>query len=139
MSDFLKVLLNVRSLRAALRELSVDQIDDALQKISLIYDERKDEDDKKKQQEAERIAKLKEFADLLELEGINPKELVSHMGLSDSTENATIKTKRPQRPAKYRYTDGLETKEWTGQGRMPKAIAEAINNGKALEDFLIAR
>ncbi|MDX7756059.1 H-NS family nucleoid-associated regulatory protein, partial [Aeromonas caviae] len=28
-------------------------------------------------------------------------------------------------------------KTWTGQGRMPKAIADAVAAGKALDDFLI--
>lgn len=138
MSEFLKVLLNVRSLRAALKELSVDQIDDALQKISLIYDERKDEDDKLKKKEAERGAKLKEYAELLEADGIKPQDLISFLGLGDTQTNIVAKKKRDPRPAKYRYTDGLETKEWTGQGRMPKAMAEAISQGKTLEDFLIA-
>lgn len=138
MSEFLKVLLNVRSLRAALKELSVDQIDDALQKITQIYDERKDEDDRLKRAEAERLAKLKEYRDLLEADGIKPQELVSFLGLSETANTPSNKKVRAQRPAKYRYSDGLETKEWTGQGRMPKVIAEAISQGKSLEDFLIA-
>lgn len=138
MSEFLKVLLNVRSLRAALKELSVDQIDDALQKITQIYDERKDEDDRLKRAEAERLAKLKEYKDLLLADGIQPEELVSFLGLSETANNPSNKKVRAPRPAKYRYSDGLETKEWTGQGRMPKAIAEAISQGKSLEDFLIA-
>ncbi len=138
MSEFLKVLLNVRSLRAALKELSVDQIDDALQKITQIYDERKDEDERLKRAEAERLAKLKEYKDLLLADGIQPEELVSFLGLSETANNPSNKKVRAPRPAKYRYSDGLETKEWTGQGRMPKAIAEAISQGKSLEDFLIA-
>ncbi|HGK3933661.1 TPA: H-NS family nucleoid-associated regulatory protein, partial [Klebsiella pneumoniae] len=46
--------------------------------------------------------------------------------------------KRQPRPAKYRYTDhtGAE-KTWTGQGRMPKPIAEAVAQGKSLDSFLI--
>ncbi len=40
MSEFLKVLLNIRSLRAALRELSLDQLKEAHEKIELIYLER---------------------------------------------------------------------------------------------------
>ena len=37
MSEFLKVLLNIRSLRAALRELSLEQLQEAHEKIELIY------------------------------------------------------------------------------------------------------
>ncbi|OEG04156.1 hypothetical protein BFG06_22165 [Aeromonas caviae] len=41
------------------------------------------------------------------------------------------------RPAKYKYAEDGQEKTWTGQGRMPKAIAEAVANGRALEEFLI--
>lgn len=137
MDEFLKVILNIRSLRAALRELSVDQIDDALHKLTQIYDERKDEDDRQKKLATERAEKLKEFSELLVDNGIKPEELVEFLGGGGIASHSPAKSKRPPRPAKYRYTDGLETKEWTGQGRMPKVIAEAISKGSKLEDFLI--
>ncbi|MCE9953521.1 H-NS histone family protein, partial [Aeromonas allosaccharophila] len=35
------------------------------------------------------------------------------------------------------YIEDGQEKTWTGQGRMPKAIAEAVAAGKALDDFLI--
>lgn len=42
------------------------------------------------------------------------------------------------RPAKYKYTDDQgNDKTWTGQGRTPKAIADAIASGKTLQDFEI--
>ncbi|END4451164.1 H-NS histone family protein, partial [Escherichia coli] len=38
----------------------------------------------------------------------------------------------------YKYTDvNGETKTWTGQGRTPKALAEQLEAGKTLDDFLI--
>lgn len=42
MNEFLKVLLNVRSQRAALREQSLEQLHEAHEKFSLIYQERAD-------------------------------------------------------------------------------------------------
>ncbi|MXG37181.1 H-NS histone family protein, partial [Escherichia coli] len=46
--------------------------------------------------------------------------------------------KRKVREAKYRFIDvNGEEKTWTGQGRTPKAIANALANGKTLDDFLI--
>lgn len=46
--------------------------------------------------------------------------------------------KHTARPAKYKYIDddGSE-KTWTGQGRTPKPIAIALENGKTLEYFEI--
>lgn len=51
--------------------------------------------------------------------------------------NQETKSKREPRPAKYGFMqDGIEA-TWTGQGRMPKALAEQVKAGKALEDFLL--
>lgn len=41
-------------------------------------------------------------------------------------------------PAKYKFTIDGEERTWTGQGRMPAPLKEAIENeGKSLDDFLI--
>ena len=47
------------------------------------------------------------------------------------------KSKRAPRPAKYKYQEDGQEKTWTGQGRMPKAIAEQVALGKDLNDYLI--
>ena len=46
MSEFLKVLLNIRSLRAAMRELSLEQVKEAHEKIESIYLERLEQAEK---------------------------------------------------------------------------------------------
>jgi len=35
----------------------------------------------------------------------------------------------------YKYDDGGRLKVWSGRGRMPKRIKEALASGKRLEDF----
>lgn len=135
MNDFLKILLNIRSLRAALRELSFEQLVEAKDKFDEIYAEREHQESKIRAESAERLQKLAEFTELLKEAGIDPSELVGTATTAKA--EGTVKSKRAPRPAKYRYTeDGLE-KTWTGQGRMPRAIAAAVEGGKALEDFLI--
>ncbi|MEM8404188.1 H-NS family nucleoid-associated regulatory protein, partial [Morganella morganii] len=85
--------------------------------------------------EEERTRKLEEFRQLLEKQNINPEELIQSMG----TGKTARKSKRAQRPAKYEYIDeNGESKTWTGQGRTPAVIKQAIDNeGKSLNDFLI--
>ena len=61
MSEFLKVLLNIRSLRAALRELSLDQLKEAHEKIETIYLERLEVAEKEQAAQAEHQQKLAEF------------------------------------------------------------------------------
>ncbi len=46
MNEFLMVLMNVRSLRAALHELSVEQVKEAHEKIELIYLDRLEQAEK---------------------------------------------------------------------------------------------
>ncbi len=76
------------------------------------------------------------FASSLEQAGIDPSELLG-AGEGKCTRETAAKRTRAPRPAKYKYTeDGVE-KTWTGQGRMPKAIAHAVEGGAALESFLI--
>ena len=41
MSEFLKVFLNIRSLRAACRELTIEQLEEGLEKLTSIVEERR--------------------------------------------------------------------------------------------------
>ena len=135
MNDFLKTLMNIRSLRAALRDLSFEQLVEAKEKFDEIYAEREQQESKIRAESAERLPKLAEFTEMLRDAGIDPSELVGTAAPAKA--GGSAKTKRAPRPAKYKYTEDGQEKTWTGQGRMPKAIAEAIEGGKALENFLI--
>ncbi|MFB2866290.1 H-NS family nucleoid-associated regulatory protein [Aeromonas sp. MdU4] len=134
MGEFLKVLMNARSLRAALRDLSFEQLVETKEKFDAIFQEREASALKEMAEQEERQAKLAEFQAMLQQAGIDPSEL---LGSGESKGAKESGTKRAPRPAKYKYTeDGVE-KTWTGQGRMPKAIAHAVESGTALESFLI--
>ncbi|MFM5498744.1 H-NS family nucleoid-associated regulatory protein [Aeromonas veronii] len=133
MNEFLKVLLNIRSLRAALRELSLEQLQEAHEKIEAIYLERLEQAEKEQAAQAEHQQKLAEFQAMLAQAGIDPTELV---GSAPAVANAT-KAKRAPRPPKYRYVDNGVEKTWTGQGRTPKFLAEQLELRRQLDDFLI--
>ncbi|WP_429187038.1 H-NS family nucleoid-associated regulatory protein [Aeromonas veronii] len=133
MSEFLKVLLNIRSLRAALRELSLDQLKEAHEKIEMIYLERLEVAEKEQAANAERQQKLAEFQAMLAQAGIDPTELVG----STSAAATAAKAKRAPRPPKYSYVENGVEKTWTGQGRTPKFLAEQLEQGRQLDDFLI--
>ncbi|WP_411991638.1 H-NS family nucleoid-associated regulatory protein [Agarivorans sp. DSG3-1] len=135
MSDFIKVFLNARSLKAATKELSIEQLEESFNKLKVILEERytlKAEEDKLQQEKREKLEKYKA---LLEQDGIDPSELLSII------EDAPVKErkKREPLPAKYKFVDeNGEDKTWTGQGRTPSPIQRAIKNeGKSKEDFLI--
>ncbi len=72
--------------------------------------------------------KLAEFQALMEKAGIEPAELLAAID---------TKAKRAPRPPKYRYVENGVEKTWTGQGRTPKFLAEQLEQGRQLDDFLI--
>lgn len=49
MNEFLKVLLNIRSLRAACRDLTLEQLEEGLEKLSAIVDERRQDESAERQ------------------------------------------------------------------------------------------
>jgi DNA-binding protein H-NS len=136
MNEFLKTLLNIRSLRVALRELPFEQLEEAKEKFEQVYTERFESTEKERTEQAEHQRKLAEFSELLKQAGVDPRDLVSHAAPVLSAK-AGNKAKRAPRPAKYKYQDDGQEKTWTGQGRMPKAIAAQVEQGKSLDDFLI--
>lgn len=136
MNEFLKTLLNIRSLRAALRELPFEQLEEAKEKFEQVYTERFESTEKERTEQAEHQRKLAEFSEMLKQAGIDPRDLVGTAAPAVSTK-ASGKMKRAPRPAKYKYQEDGQEKTWTGQGRMPKAIAEQVEQGKSLDDFLI--
>ncbi|WP_410737085.1 DNA-binding protein StpA [Citrobacter freundii] len=133
MSSMLKNLNNIRSLRAMAREFSVDVLEDMLEKFRVVTKERRDEEEQLQRQRAEQQAKINALLAQMQADGISPEELLS---ITPATTRSV--KKRQQRPAKYRFIDlNGETKTWTGQGRTPKPIAQALATGKSLDDFLI--
>ncbi|QJT37026.1 transcriptional regulator (plasmid) [Aeromonas media] len=132
MSEVIKVITNIRSLRAALRELTIEQLEEAKEKFDAIYKERIDEHNAQLEEAKEHQRKLDEYAELLKSAGIDPRELIN-----ESAPTVEKRAQRAPRPPKYQYTENGENKTWTGQGRMPKAIAEAVEAGSDLNDFLI--
>lgn len=128
MSESLKVLNNIRSLRAEAREVSLETLEEMFEKLSAVIEDRREEEASFIKEKEKRQAKLEAIRAKLLEDGIDPEELIS--GLQTPSKR---KSTRETRPAKYKYTDenGNE-RTWTGQGRTPKIIAEAKAKGKKL-------
>ena len=132
MSDTLKVFTNLRSLRAASREMTLEQLQDALEKLQTVVTEREEVEAEFEATEKKRNEKLEQYREMLINDGIDPEELLASMGTPKT------KSKRATRPAKYKFIDidGSE-KTWTGQGRTPSVIKEALEKGEEIKQFLI--
>jgi DNA-binding protein H-NS len=132
MSNSLKVLNNIRTLRAQARDIAVSDLEEMLEKLTVIVEERHQESTAIDAAQREKDEKLAKYRELLLNDGIDPNEL---LGTLQSSGNPRVK--RAPRPAKYKYIEDGREKLWTGQGRTPSVIKSAIEDGKALEDFLI--
>ncbi|WP_049854291.1 H-NS family nucleoid-associated regulatory protein [Dickeya fangzhongdai] len=133
MSEALKILNNIRTLRAQARETDLATLEEMLEKLTAIVEDRREEEASAQQQNAERQAKIEALRARLLEDGINPSEL-----LDAGSTSKTAKAKRTPRPAKYKYIDEKGNEQtWTGQGRTPKTIAAALESGKTLVDFAI--
>ncbi|EGQ7973420.1 H-NS histone family protein [Vibrio parahaemolyticus] len=136
MNELTKVLLNIRSLRTFTRdEMTLEQMEDALAKFTIVVEERREAEEKELAEQEEKEAKLSEIAKQIKAEGLDVEQLIAALSNSGSTK---VKTRKP-RPAKFKYTDkdGVQ-QTWTGQGRTPSVMQEAIDKGeKTLEDFAI--
>lgn len=137
MSEIKKsALLNIRSLRAFTRdEFTLAEVEELLEKLTTVVEERKEAEEQELAEQAVREAKLAEYAKMIAKDGIDLEDLISAMSGGESKSKA--RKKRQPRPAKYEYTLNGEHKTWTGQGRTPLAIQEALDAGKSIDDFLI--
>lgn len=133
MSDALKALNNLRTLRAQTRDIEVAVLNEMLEKLAVVVAERREEVAADNAAQREKEEKLALYKEMLMNDGIDISELAKlNQGETKS------KAKRAPRPAKYKYTDenGNE-KQWTGQGRTPSPIKSAMDAGASLDDFLI--
>ncbi|PSU27497.1 transcriptional regulator [Photobacterium phosphoreum] len=131
MSDAMKALLNLRSLRALSREYTLEQLEEALDKLTTVVTERSEAEAEEQAKETERNEKLAQYREMLLADGIDPEELLASLAKAP-------KTKRASRPAKYQFIDeNGDEKTWTGQGRTPSALKKALDDGQALEEFEI--
>ena len=132
MTDAIKLLMDIRNLRSFIREsMTLEQLQEALDKLTQVVNERITEEEQEKVATKERDEKLEIYRQMLLSDGLTPEDLLS---MPDKTQ----KYLRIKRPGKYKYIDNNgDEKTWTGQGRTPKALKTSIDNGANLDDFLI--
>lgn len=134
MSEALKILNNIRTLRAQARECTLETLEEMLEKLEVVVNERREEESAAAAEVEERTRKLQQYREMLIADGIDPNELLNSLAAVKSG----TKAKRAQRPAKYSYVDeNGETK--TGlAGPYSAVIKKAMDEqGKSLDDFLI--
>ena len=130
MSELIRILTHSRRLKNAVKELSIEQLEEVKNKLQNVIDNRIAESEAEKQINAEKDAKIQQYKEMLEADGIGLEEL---MGLPIEKHG-----KRSPRPAKYEIWNDEGTRiTWTGQGRMPNIFKARIETGEPLDTFSI--
>jgi len=130
MSDFLEILTHGRRFKAAVKELSIEDLKELAVKLEKIISERESETEAVNAAMAERNAKIDEIRKQMEAVGLSIDDL-------GATAIKPAPKKRAPRPAKYSIDVNGETVLWTGQGRMPTVFKNELDKGRTMEDFLI--
>lgn len=132
MSEFLDILTHGRRLQGAVKDLSLEELDQVVEKLKNIISARKEKEAEKRKAEKEKQKKVEAIRKQMQEAGV---ELDDLQELGASKKSAKTGKKRP---VKYilKDKDGKEH-PWTGIGRMPKVFSEALASGKSLEKFKV--
>lgn len=131
MKSLEKLLMNKRSLRRVLNEMTLTSAESCLKKIQEIIEERRKFEEqlrKKINQKKLAISQLREQMTSL---GISVDDLVM---------SPTQHSKKGKKvPVKYEWQDNDgNIHKWTGRGNMPRSLKDKIEkDGKSLESFLV--
>ena len=93
MNELTKGLTNLRSLRAAVRDLTLEQAESSLLKLQTAIEEKRAQAAEIEQAEQERRARIAKYKELIKQEGITAEELTAIIGAAPSS----IRKKREPR------------------------------------------
>ena len=129
MSDFLEVLTHGRKLKAAIKDLPLDELKGVVSRFEQLIAAREAQAAIERAKNSERNAQIDEIRKKMAELGLNMDDL--------GEAPKAPKKKREPRPAKYSIEVNGETITWTGQGRMPTVFKKELDEGFEIEDFLI--
>lgn len=142
-NEMLRVLCNVRSLRAAMRDLPMETQEKIQDNVLMVVSDNQTafqiQEEERKRKEKDRQATMDKVNELLAQNGMTFDDLLPVAGVTASDSQAKPKQKRQPRDPKYRWVQDGEEKTWTGQGKTPKFLAEKLDQGHSLDEFLIQK
>ncbi len=135
-NEIRRTLSNIRSLRVFARETEFDLLLDMYEKLGVVIEERREDAEREAKERAEREQKRLDLLQLIAGEGFTPEEL---LGQIEGQGKSKKRSKTPKAAPKYQFIEDGVTKTWTGKGRKPKPIEEALAAGRDLDEFLIEK
>ncbi len=151
-AEFIKTVLNQRSLEASMKELSTEQINLAIEKMQNVRDAKAEREAAEAARKAAFEGRMNDLLELIEGEQFTIEEFFIHCrekGLLTNITNAdgtldkrkTNHRKGPM-PPKYLWVDPETSKEktWTGAGRCPISLAKRMEiDNQEREAYLIKK
>ena len=142
----LSTLNNIRTIRKEAREISFEIFEEILEMMKKVHEELLADQLEIEEKRAKKLALMEQFREMLAAEGI---EGISISEIADGVAAPAAKSgkgkvakgdKRGAVERKYAYKDenGKEVL-WSGRGRLPKPVEEAMKKGAKKEDFLIKK
>ncbi|HLV47799.1 MAG TPA: H-NS family nucleoid-associated regulatory protein [Aliidiomarina sp.] len=137
MSTFIDILTHARRLNAATKDLSVVELKEVADKLDGVIAQRMEDEAELMRIEQEKQVHIDRIRREMEAAGLDAGDILGHAAVNAGAKPVR---KRAPKPPKYEYTDEHgEHRTWTGQGRNPRPIQQAINAGGSKEDFLIKK
>ncbi|EJM3421872.1 H-NS histone family protein [Salmonella enterica] len=127
MNKLQEQLSTERALKKFLRESDFNFLEHLQKRILTVLDTRRAEYIELEKQAKQREEKRNELLQLIESEGFSLSDFIGQKPIKKAT----------KRKPKYQYSENGETKYWSGVGRTPVTIQQALDSGKSLESFLI--
>lgn len=131
MTNFVEILTHGRRLKAAVKELTIDELKAVADKLNKIIEDKELQAEAETAKQAERKAKIDAICQQMAESGISAEEL------SAISVKPTVK-KRAKRPAKYQIEIDGKLIQWTGQGRTPLVFKSELDKGRTMDEFLIS-
>ncbi|ECY7871601.1 H-NS histone family protein [Salmonella enterica subsp. enterica serovar Wilhelmsburg] len=127
MNHIQEELTSERILKKFLRESDFVFLENLNKRITATLTEKRAEYEAQEAKRKERDKKRLDLLELIKAEGFSPHDLF----------DATASQKQAKRKPKYQYSENGVSKVWSGVGRVPVAIQQALDAGKTLDSFLI--
>lgn len=132
-NEFVKIALHRKRLKAAIKELDMEQLNKLATDINEIVAEREQEIQELAAEQEAKKAKIAEMRSILSEQGLTVDDLVDgEVNLGE------VKASKRSVAPKYRVVDeNGEEHLWTGRGRAPKPFQKYLDKGHSKESFLI--
>lgn len=127
----LNVLNNIRSLKKALRLMSISDIDKFEKNLKKAKEEIMEEKETEAKNEILRKEKINQIIENIQSSGLTVDEV-----FETASKTSVKKSKKPVK-AKYALRTENGTLEWSGRGKTPVLMQQYIDNGGSLEELLI--